>query len=139
VGREKFHAFCELLDGSGWEIINAGEQEAFDMLADGLAFRAAIRGRSIPNVEVKFAKAELDFYTLDNRLEFVLNGKPLFISPLELQIAYKLYLGSSKDVQDAYHIYRLLAAYLDKGKLKAFIKQLDVESLARKWMADMYG
>jgi hypothetical protein len=109
------------------------------MLADGLAFRAAIRGRSIPNVEVKFAKAELDFYTLDNRLEFVLNGKPLFISPLELQIAYKLYLGSSKDVQDAYHIYRLLAAYLDKGKLKAFIKQLDVESLARKWMADMYG
>lgn len=34
----------------------------------------------------------------------IINKKTLFISALELEIPYKLFLGSSKDIEDALHL-----------------------------------
>ncbi len=56
----------------------------------------------------------------------------VFISPLELQIAYKLYLGSDKDYEDARYLYKLLLQHIDTKKLKHFISILGVGREARK-------
>lgn len=97
VSFKQFSQFWETLS-SQFECINAGSaQEAFrEYLSNHAALRFAQRGSFIPNMEVKFPKNDLDGYTLKNRLEVVLNGKPLFVSPLELQIAFKLFSGFRK-------------------------------------------
>ncbi|EQD66109.1 hypothetical protein B2A_01284 [mine drainage metagenome] len=49
------------------------------------------------------------------------------ISPLELEIAYKLYLGSEKDFADASHLYITFRESLDTQKLKGFLGELPIK------------
>jgi len=49
------------------------------------------------------------------------------ISPLELQIAFKLYLGSDKDIEDAAYLYEIFSAHLSKFKIKHFMDILGVK------------
>ncbi|MEW5839466.1 MAG: hypothetical protein AB1753_00535 [Thermoproteota archaeon] len=37
---------------------------------------------------------------LDNSRQVLLNGKTIRISPIELQIAYKLFLSTDKDIEE---------------------------------------
>ena len=50
------------------------------------------------------------------------------ISPIELQLAYKLYLGSDKDYEDAAHLYTIFRENINKEELKNFIKKLDIKT-----------
>ena len=50
-----------------------------------------------------------------------------FISPLEMQIAFKLSLGSDKDLEDAKHIYELFKEKLNNGELLGLVSKLKVE------------
>ena len=76
----------------------------YEMLEEGLRVRIAKEDTIIPNIELKFVKDDFDNYAIDNRLEVVLGEKHLFISPIELQIPYKLYLGGDKDIEDAMYL-----------------------------------
>ncbi|MFH1106912.1 MAG: hypothetical protein V1787_03370 [Candidatus Micrarchaeota archaeon] len=112
-----------------FDCINAPSARAAyeDYLLKGTAIRFALKGQFIPNVEFKFPKGRWDAHSLENRVKLVLNGVPLFISPLELQIAFKGYLGSEKDLEDARFLYRLFAKHLDTAKLSEFMYALRVE------------
>lgn len=50
------------------------------------------------------------------------------ISPIELQIAYKLYLGSDKDYEDAAHLYTIFRENINNKELENFIKKLDIKT-----------
>lgn len=102
------------------------------MLSEGLGIRAAEDELIIPNIEMKFAKDDFDRYSLANRLEVVYDGKKLFISPIELQIPYKLYLGSDKDIEDAIYLWEIFKDKLDISLLKRFMRELKVSG-------DAYG
>jgi len=45
---------------------------------------------------------------------------------LELQIAYKLLLGSVKDIEDARFLFKLFMEQIDKKELKAWLRELDI-------------
>lgn len=77
--------------------------------------------KNIPCMEVKFAKDELDTYSLGNCVEIILNGKLLRVSPFEIQIAYKLFLGSNKDVEDARFLYKLFREKIDSNLLQILL------------------
>ncbi len=113
-----------------FECINAPSSKAAyeEYLLNGSAIRFALKGQFIPNVEFKFPKGRWDGYALENRVRLVLNGKPLFISPLELQIAFKGYLGSEKDLEDARFLYRLFVTHIDRPRLFEFMYALRVET-----------
>ena len=51
----------------------------------------------------------------------------MFISPIELQIAFKIYLGSEKNIEDAKHLYELFKDKLNIGLLKEFNRNLKIE------------
>jgi hypothetical protein len=51
---------------------------------------------------------------------------------LELQIAYKLFLGSDKDLQDARHLYDLFRDNIDKEAISDYASQLNVSEEAKK-------
>lgn len=93
-----------------------------------------MKGTFIPNIEMKYPKIELDSWTLENRKSVSLNGKQLFISPLELQIAYKLFLGSEKDIEDAKYLYDLTQEHLDVAFLSEFNTKLKTTKIFRKYL-----
>lgn len=85
-------------------------------------------------MEVKFPKNELDIWTLKNKKKVILNNEILFISPLELQIPFKLFLGSEKDIEDARYLYRLFKDKLNTGLLKEFNRKFNIEGLFNKYL-----
>jgi hypothetical protein len=64
---------------------------------------------------------------MENSIEAEINSSKIKVSPIELQIAYKLFLGSEKDLEDAQHLYQLFNQSLDMESLERFAEQMDVE------------
>ncbi len=115
--------------------------EAYEMLND-FAIRFFKKGYPIPNIEFKMIKRELDRYSFENRIKVIFDEFILFISPLELQIAYKLFLAadgsdeelaSDKNIEDAKHIYTLFKDKINKEELLSFINKLGVINKMR-WL-----
>jgi hypothetical protein len=115
-----------------WAINTDDKRELYEMLRDNLAIRIAKKRKVIPNIEIKFVKSEDDRYCLDNPLTILVNDKRLFISPMEIQIAYKFYLGSEKDIGDAIHLYTIFKENLNTKLLNLYLSKLKVSKLAKK-------
>ena len=96
------------------------------MLCDRLAVRIARAGGIIPNIEMKFKKDDFDRYAMSRAKTVQFDDIQFFISPIELQIPYKLYLGSDKDIEDAVHLWMLFSEALDGDLLRSFMERLHV-------------
>jgi len=122
-------------DLEGYECHNSNEVSyAYEYLIDGLALRFSKKGEFIPNIEFKFAKKDLDRYDLDNRIEVCIDNERLFVGPIELQIAYKLFLGSEKDIEDARFLFKLFNNYIDAAKLEKFLNDIRIRPEIRKYL-----
>ncbi len=125
---EKFFKFWSEIEKSNYECLNTDKpvEAYYDYLENRIAIRITIKGNFIPNIELKFIKNDIDRYSLENRKHINLANKSLFISPIELQIPYKLFLGSEKDIEDARFLFKLLNNYLDIVLLKMFLTKLKI-------------
>lgn len=134
ITKEKFNEFMKNIDEENmWALNSTDNVELYGMLIDNLAIRIAEKSKAVPNFEIKFPKKETDFFSLDNPIKVILNDDEILISPLEMQIAYKLYLGSEKDIEDAVHIYRIFKEKLDRNLLNSLIQKLNVKDMASKY------
>ncbi|MFH1294347.1 MAG: hypothetical protein ABIH90_00200 [Candidatus Aenigmatarchaeota archaeon] len=127
----KFPKFCEEFSRKGYYMINAASvSDALLLLKAGDAIRVAENGHVAPNAEIKIAKDVWGKKALDERLKISVNSKSIYIGKIEQGIAYKLYLGSRKDIDDACHMYLLFAGLgkLDKKRLEIDCKSLGVSS-----------
>ncbi len=123
--KEEFVRLWKKLADKGFWCINTSKpEEAFSMLKEH-AIRFCKKD-PIPNIEFKIIKTELDKFSYEHRLKVMLNSHILYISPLELQIAFKLYLGSEKDVEDAWHIYSMFKEKINKEELRYSLEKLNV-------------
>lgn len=102
--------------------------DAYQMLANGDNVWVAPDDQVIPHVEVKFVRDEVDRASLENAITARVGGAELPVGPLELQIAYKLYLGSRTDFEDAVHLYTLFEESLRSRELERWVGKLDVEA-----------
>lgn len=127
ISFEKFQKFWSEIE-PGYECLNTGNSyEAYnDYLENHHAIRLAKKGSFIPNIELKFAKNDLDRYSIEHRKNVKLADRSLYISPLELQIPYKLFLGSEKDIEDARFLFKLFKDNLDNVMLKTFLSKLKI-------------
>jgi hypothetical protein len=100
-----------------------------EMLTGGDNIWVARDDEMVPHLEVKFVDDEYDRASLRNRTTARLTdvGVELPIGPLELQIAYKLYLSAQKDFEDAVHLYTLFEETLSSSKLERWVERLGVE------------
>lgn len=127
IDQVKFAQFCKELDKAGYWILNCeDERDAFSMLDEKLNPRFAKKGQSVPNFEIKFAKKETDFISLENPLKVVVDDIVFNTSTLEMQVAYKIKLGSDKDIEDATHIYSLFKENINKQKMRDIAEKLGV-------------
>jgi len=134
MDRNEFGGLWKDLIAKGFECVNTSDmEEAFDFLGEH-AIRF-FRKTPVPNIEFKLIKTDLDKYSYENKIKVVLNEKFIFVSPLEMQIAYKLFLAADgtdeklrpdKDIEDARHLYKVFEDKLNKEELLAFVKKLNV-------------
>jgi hypothetical protein len=123
----KFATLCKALKSAGYWIINCEDgKDAFEMLNDTYAPRFAKEGDFIPNFEVKFPKKETDFLSLEKPLKVTVCGTKLNISTFEVQIPFKVKLGSDKDIEDATHIYQLFKDNINKDEMRKIAAGLGV-------------
>ncbi|MDP2796085.1 MAG: hypothetical protein Q8N94_01065 [Methanoregula sp.] len=93
--KETFQKRHDALQEAGFEFLNAEDASSLhDMLTKKMGIRIARKEQFIPNIELKFLKDEVDRLVLRDRLEVSLPDANFFISPIGIQIAYKLYPGS---------------------------------------------
>ena len=124
---QKFDALWNALEKE-FECLNtSSSKEAYnDFLLEKSSIRFAYPKEFIPNMEIKFPKKEFEQETLDDKI--VVKGKKyLFnISNLEKQIAFKLFLGSEKDLEDARHLWNIFKDNLNKQLIITKAKELKV-------------
>lgn len=132
---ERFRELWDAVSGD-FECINTSKADSAysEYLMEKSAIRFAKEREFIPNIEVNFPKDELDRWTVANRKAVSLNKNGFFISPIEIQISFKLYLGSEKDIEDARHLYRLFKEKLNREILLHFNRKLKVEEAFNKYL-----
>ena len=113
----------EIEKNNFWCLNTPSAEEAYKNLIDELAIRFAKKGKIIPNVEIKFCKNEIDKYTLRKRMKVILKGQEIFISPIEMQIAYKeAILKSEKDLEDALHLREIFKEIISEKEIEKLKK-----------------
>ena len=133
MDKRTFKSFFDDLTEKNYWFLNSGDQnDLFGMLNENLAIRIAKVDEIIPNIELKFAKDYFDNFSLKNSLKVEIDNHEMNISPMELQIAYKLYLSGDKDVEDAIYLYEIFKEIMDRKTLKNFLEEFDMD-------ADRYG
>lgn len=96
-----------------------------EMLTDHIWVARA--GEMVPHLEVKYVDDRFDEASLGNRLTARIGEAELPIGPLELQIAYKLWMGSETDIEDALHLFLLFEESLRTADLERWVRELEVQ------------
>jgi len=111
----------------GYEFLNAEDGYGLlSILTSGCAIRLCEKELFIPNIEIKFIKNESDEYSFTHRIPYTVEDKTFWISPLEIQIAYKFWLGSEKDIEDAIFIREISRDFINEDLLSEFCSSFGV-------------
>ena len=105
-----------------------------EYLMTKLAIRFSKENVFIPNIEIKFPKIDLESFALKEKVRVMVNGNELYVSPIELQISFKLFLGSEKDIEDARHLFNVFKKKLDMELLSFFNQKLNIGHLFTKYL-----
>jgi len=126
---EEFKAFAKKVKAAGYWFINGDDLEnLYEILKEGSSLRVAEKGKWDPNHEIKFPTSKTDLYSFNNKVKVICGDFVFYTSRMELQIAFKLHLGSEKDIEDAQHLYEIFEKYLDKETFNYFVRELKVET-----------
>lgn len=116
-------------------VITSDVQNAYkNYLLEDTAIRFAKKETFIPNIEFKFPKFELDEWTIKERKKVKINNHEIYISPLDLQIPYKLFLGSEKDIKDAKFLYNLFKNHIDLKIFNEFNNKFKTQGLFNRYI-----
>ena len=135
ISSSKFNELWKELS-AGFECINTSlVEEAYNnYLSSNIPLRFAKPNTFEPNIKIKFPKTELDLYSLDKKIEISLNNNKFYTSPLELQISFKLFLGSEKDIEDAKFLYNIFKDKINIHLLNEFNRKLKVIELFNNYL-----
>ena len=91
----------------------------YDYLKENLSVRYVYENMPVPEMELKFAKDELDNYQLKTRVKIPLTGLDVWFSSINMNIAFKEdYLKSDKDLEDARHLRIVFAEDINEDEIK---------------------
>ena len=133
IDLQKFSALWNELVKKFECIITEDKKNAYEeYLLNNHSIRFSEKGKFVPNMEVKFPKTELDLWSLKNSVKTFLNNNLIFISKIELQIPFKLFLGSDKDFEDAKFLYEIFKEKIDNNLLNEFNEKLKTKQIFTK-------
>jgi len=116
----------DLLGNGFWCLNGDNVNELYDILESKHSIRYGINQNPFPNMEIKFAKNQIDYLALKTKIIVRLPSKDVYISDLNLQIAFKeKVLASNKDVEDAIHLRKTFKETVDEEKIKIYKELLE--------------
>jgi hypothetical protein len=123
LSQDAFTALHEALVAGGFVCMQSADAaEIFTYLADNLSVRYTRKNTFLPEMELKFAKDELDEYQLATKTKLELTGLPLWFSNINVNVAFKeYYLKSDKDIEDARHLRIVYAERIDENEIQHVI------------------
>ncbi len=124
IGSKKIDQLAGRLDAAGLWGPAMPLHRMEEMLEDNIW--VAVDGEMVPHLEVKFVTDRFDRASLQNRITAHIGGTELPIGPLELQIPYKLWMGSKTDYEDAVHLFTLFEESLSIVELEHWVHELGV-------------
>ena len=96
-----------------------------DYLINGDSIRYVRTGEFLPEMEVKFAKDEIDEFQLDSRVKLSFTELDIYFPKIEEAIAFKEeYLKSEKDLEDARHLRIIYEDNLDEDYIREFKEKI---------------
>lgn len=96
-----------------------------DYLIKNVSVRYTYRDVFVPEMEVKFAKDELDAYQLQTRQKIPLTSLDVWFSSINMNIAFKEeYLKSDKDLEDARHFRIVFADEVNEEEITHIKKMI---------------
>ncbi len=135
LSEDGFVRLCTVAREAGFAVMQGdiGSEESVrrlyrEYLAQGYGVRFTYRDMIIPNIEAKLARTDPHRYAITNHVRVVVNGEHVLrASPIELQIAYKLYLGSDKDVGDAVFLHSIFKDAISPDELHKWCEKLGAD------------
>lgn len=127
VDKETFKQIHKELVSKGFSCIQSESSDDIfsTYLSNFDSVRYFIEGRPLPEMELKFAKDELDEYQLKTKTKLKLTGLDLWFSNINVNIAFKEHLlKSEKDMEDARHlriVYKELVSEREITKVRGLI------------------
>jgi hypothetical protein len=92
-----------------------------DYLSKGDSVRYTPKEHMLPEMEIKFAKDEIDNFQLNSRIKIPFTGLDIYFPRIEEAIAFKEeYLKSDKDIEDAKHLRIIYEDKIDENYIKEF-------------------
>lgn len=108
IPEEEFVNLHKELTGAGFECMRSEDAEIIyrDYLANGDSVRyTREKNFGPPEMEIHFAKDELDEFQISTRKKLSFTGLDVYFSSIEMNIAFKEgYLKTDKDMEDARHL-----------------------------------
>lgn len=102
--------------------------EVHEYLVNKTAVRYTRKDKPLPEMEVKFAKDELDMLQLQTRIKLPLTDLDVWFSSINMNVAFKEeLLKSDKDLKDAEHLRKIYSELINEGEIsrvKAMIRRL---------------
>ena len=126
LDRESFEPVASAIEEAGFWGVATPVAEAFDPLSNGEPVSMAPSDQVIPYLEVTFADDEVDEECLRGSMTAEVGDAELPIGPLELQVAYKLYLVHRTSFEDAVDLYSMVEERLDQPKLRQWCERLGI-------------
>jgi hypothetical protein len=101
-------------------------EEIYSYLAEEKAsVRYTLRDQPLPEMEVKFAKDELDLFQIQTRVKLPLTGLDIWFGSVNMNIAFKEeLLKSDKDLKDAEHLRKIYPELVDEEEIKHIKKMI---------------
>jgi hypothetical protein len=123
-----FLALHNALTKAGFKCMQTDDaDEIFEYLAENASVRYTFGDSPLPEMELKFAKDELDEYQLRTRTKLPLTGLDIWFSSINMNIAFKEeLLRSDKDIEDAEHLRKVYSELIDGQEIEK------IKSLIRK-------
>lgn len=104
---------------SGFECIQTDVVSEILVYLNEGSIRYVRKNTFVPEMEIKFAKDELDMYQLKSRVKIPLTGLDIWFSSIEMNIAFKEeYLKSEKDIEDAHHLRIVFSDTIQESEIK---------------------
>lgn len=128
--KDKFILLHNELIKNGFECMQSENPDViYEYLNNKTSVRYTRKGEFLPEMEVKFAKDEIDDFQLRTRKKLPFTKLDVYFSSIEMNIAFKEeYLKSDKDMEDARHLRIIYSKDIDEheiNEIKKMIKKQD--------------
>ena|SRR3989338_3676537 len=101
------------------------KDEIYEYLQDNTSVRYTRKNRPFPEMEIKFAKDELDEIQLQTRQKIALTGLDVWFGSVDMNIAFKEeYLKSQKDLEDATHLRTVFKEQINEDEIRRIKRKI---------------